>query len=438
MKLLIHAMIALLFSGWLCATVVAQAAPAPQQPSGQDQSQDQGGRRAYTGLDAPTPPMDFTKLTAEQKRRVLIDTIRERMDLPAQADTGVLSPDLVVPQSASTTAPSTDGVLAYINFITIFFTALIMVLMIYFVWRYRSRSPDQPDPENVSTHSTTLELTWTVIPTCIVLVMFALGFRDFLNQAVAPPNAYRVDVTASMWTWQFMYPNGRTSSDLLLPAGRPVVFYLNSQDVLHSFFVPAFRIKKDVVPGRFNNVWTQPTTPGIFEIFCTEYCGTNHSRMVAKCFVFAPDRYDEALAWLTNIYDDPITGEPRPPEQVGAVLYETRGCIGCHSVDGSIKQAPTWKNLYGSTRTFADGSTRTADDAYIRQSIQQPSTQLVVGYGASMPSYAGQLDDRDINSIIAYLKSLSDDYKQTTTGDKVGPGQSQSIPPQQPAGGDGR
>ena len=378
--------------------------------SGQEPPPDQSGMGSrIVQPSADQPPLETEKLTPEQQRTLLIEKIQADMGLPAQKDTGTLAEEsYFYPQSASTTAPSTDGVLAYINVITFIFTALILLLMGYFAVRYRSRSPDQPDPENVATHSTTLELTWTVIPTCIVLIMFALGFRDYLSQAVPPPNADRIEVQAMMWSWSFRYPNGRIANDLHLPAGRPVQFAVTSADVLHSFFIPAFRIKKDVVPGRVNTLWTEPTTPGIYEIFCTEYCGTNHSRMIAKCFIYPPERYDEALAWITNIYDDPITGQRRPPEVIGRVLYEQRGCIGCHSTDGTVKQAPTWRNLYGSTRTFTDGSNRVADDAYIRQSILQPSSQLIQGYGASMPSYAGQLTEDDIKFITAYIRSISE------------------------------
>lgn len=428
MKLLKWTSTAIVLCGLAGAPAAAQDAPAQsadgsQQTAATTQPSTQPATQPVRTLDVP-----WDQLTPEQQREKVVEEVQRRMELPPQADTGVNSPNWFVPQSASTTAPSTDGVLAYINFVTVFFTVLILALMIYFVIRYRKRHPDEPDPENVATHSTTLELTWTVIPTCIVLVMFALGFRDFLGLAVAPPNAYRIDVTARMWSWQFTYPNGRISSDLHLPANQPVVFYLQSQDVLHSFFVPAFRIKKDVVPGRFNNLWVEATEPGIFDLYCTEYCGTNHSRMVAKCFVYPPERYTEALEWMTNIYVNPITGEPLPPEQVGLALYEQRGCVGCHSTDGSIRQAPTWKDLYGATRTFVDGSTRIADDEYIRQSILQPANQLVVGFGASMPSYAGQMDDRDINSIIAYIRSLSTPAKQIN-GETVSPAESQSLPP---------
>jgi cytochrome c oxidase subunit 2 len=257
--------------------------------------------------------------------------------------------------------------------------------------------------------------------------MFALGFRDFLHSTVPPPNAYRVDVLGRMWNWQFTYPNGRSSNDLHIPKDTPVQFFLTSQDVIHSLYIPAFRMKKDVVPGRFNNLWVEATEEGIFDIFCTEYCGTDHSRMLAKCFVYSEDNYPAALDRITNIYEDFVTGEPLPPEQVGAALWTAKGCIGCHSTDGSILQAPTWKDLFGSTRIFTDGSSVVADENYIRQSILEPHVRIVQGYGATMPTFAGQLDDRDLSSIIAYIQSLSGEFKRTQGGQILGPGQSQSI-----------
>lgn len=435
MKLLLCTILAILLVGLLALTGFAQDAPqggrlppATQSAAPPAQQQRPVGQAMVVGGDEPQAGIE--EKTPEQRREETVAAIREETGLPAQRDTGRLSDDWFLPQSASETAPSTDGVLAYINIVTVFFTVLILALMIYFAIRYRSRSPDEPDPENVSTHSTTLELTWTVIPTCIVLIMFALGFRDFLHQTVSPPNAYRIDVLASMWTWQFTYPNGARTEDLHIPVDRPVQFYVTSQDVIHSFFIPAFRIKKDVVPGRFNHIWTEPTAVGVFDVFCTEYCGTNHSRMLAKCFVYPQNQYDSMLARISNIYVNFPDGSPRTPEQVGAALYAARGCIGCHTTDGSVRQAPTWKNLYGSTRTFLDGTTAVADHAYIRQSILQPAEHIVVGYGASMPSFAGQLDDRDINSIIAYLKTLSENVKQVQGSDEtIKPGESQSLPP---------
>ena len=419
MKLLTSLTIAITL--FAAAPALGQDAPATQPA--------EAGRAPTPAAAAPAPAgAGADEQTPEEKRTAMIAAIMDEMKLPEQRDTGVLSPDPIVPQRASEGAGRTDAVLAFINFVTLFFTVLILGLMILFAIRYRSRGPDAPDPEGVATHSTTLELTWTIIPTCIVLVMFALGFRDFLHSTVAPPTAYRVDVLGRMWNWQFTYENGRSSSDLHIPKGRPVQFYLTSQDVIHSLFIPAFRMKKDVVPGRFNTIWTEATQEGIFDIYCTEYCGTNHSRMIAKCFVYPEENYPAALDRITNIYEDFVTGEPLPPEQVGAALWSAKGCIGCHSVDGSILQAPSWKGLYGSQRTFLDGTSAVADENYIRQSILQPHTQIVQGYGATMPSYAGQLDVRDINSVIAYIRSLNDGTKQAQeTGEVLGPGQSQSI-----------
>ena len=217
-----------------------------------------------------------------------------------------------MPQAASVQAADTDAIFDFIMWVTIFFTVLVAVLMTWFLIRYRARSDDEPDPTGLATHSTTLELTWTVIPTCIVLVMFTLGFRGYLNDTIAPPNAYTVNVTGASWYWNFKYPNGAITTDLHLPKDRAVKFVLHSTDVLHSLYIPAFRLKKDVVPGRYNQFWVEPNRAGVYELFCTEYCGTSHSQMVAKCFVYEPEDYDTMLAKISNLYVDFAPASPSP------------------------------------------------------------------------------------------------------------------------------
>lgn len=434
MKLLITSILtAALIAGLACALGLArvQEAPAgqaaPALVEGSATSATGQTTTAPTTLPAAAAAAADQNLTPEQERTAMVEAIREEMDLPVQADTGVDAPNFWMPQSASAEAPSTDGVYWYITWVTIIFTVLILGLMGYFAFfKYRHREGD-PDPEGVATHSTTLELTWTIIPTCIVLVMFTLGFRDFLGQTVGPPNAYEITATGQMWQWSFTYPNGAITTDLHIPKDQPVRFVLQSTDVIHSLFIPAFRLKKDVVPGRFNQFYATPTEAGIFEVYCTEYCGTNHSRMIAKCFVYPEERYDEMLARISNIYFKFPSGEPRSPVEVGEALWSTRGCRGCHSVDGSIVQAPSWRNLFGATRTFNDGSTGVADENYLRESIVEPQVKIVAPYSASMPSFAGQLTEQDLNSIIAYIKSVSESAKSVQDGEVVRPGESQSL-----------
>ena len=442
MKLLTTLTSTLLLTGLLGAPALAQDAPAKAdasstQPGAAEAKAAVEGsltkpaeqiEEAAKGSNAQGGTVNGAPASEDAKREKFIDDIREMMDLPAQHDTGLESPNVWMPQEASDQAPQTDGLFWFIMWVSVFFTVGITAVMIYFAIIYRRREGD-PDPEPAATHSTTLEITWTVIPTCIVLLMFTLGFRGFLENQISPPNAYEVQVMGRMWKWSFTYPNGATTPDLHIPQNRPIKFVLQSEDVLHDLYIPAFRMKKDAVPGRYNSYWVQPNTAGVYQIFCAEYCGTDHSKMHAKCFVYPENRYDEMLAKISNIYIDFTNGQPVPPAQVGQALWAQKGCQGCHSVDGSILNAPTWKGLWMEKQQLSDGTEVVADENYIRESILYPQKKIVAGWGNAMSSYLGQLDDRDINSIIAYMKTLSDDVKQTSDGTIVKPGESQSLAP---------
>ena len=441
MKLLTSVTTTVLLTGLLGTAAFAQDAAATTQPGAAEAKAAVDGSLmkpaeqvaaaakaggSQSGATLATPA-DLAK-----QRQDYIDSIREANDLPPEQDTGWrgmnAANDWWMPQAASEQAPRTDGLFWFIMWVTVFFTVAICAVMLYFIIKYRRREGD-PDPEPAATHSTTLEITWTVIPTCIVLLMFTLGFKGFLENQLSPSNAYEVQVMGQMWNWNFTYPNGASTPDLHIPQGRPVKFTLQSADVLHDLYIPAFRMKKDAVPGRFNSYWVEPTQAGVFDIFCAEYCGTNHSRMLAKCFVYPPEKYNDMLAQISNIYVDFGTKEPIAPAKVGEALWTMKGCSGCHSVDGSIRNAPSWKDLYGHEAPMSDGTTVKADENYIRESILYPQKQIVAGWGNAMPSYLGQLDDRDINSIIAYMKTLTDDAKTTPDGDVVTPADSQSLAP---------
>lgn len=309
-----------------------------------------------------------------------------------------------MPPRASTVAGEVDGLFSFIFWLTVFFFCLVLVLMLAFVLKYRHRE-GQPQPAPPPAHSTALELTWTVIPTVLVLIIFYFGFRGYLHMSVAPPNAYEITVNAKMWNWEFIYPNGHVDTELHVPVDMPVRLVLNSQDVIHSFYVPQFRVKKDVVPGRFNRAWFQATEQGDFDLYCAAYCGNGHSRMLAKVVVHDLDGFrkwlDNASNWETHM----------TPVQAGQMLFNTRGCTQCHTVDGSRLVGPTLKNLYGEQVPLSDGSTVLADDNYIRESLYDPAAKIVAGYQPQMPSYKASMKDRDVMAIVAYLRSLSDKHK---------------------------
>ena len=322
-----------------------------------------------------------------------------------------------MPVRASSYAGDVDRVFYFILGVATFFFTLITVLMILFVVRYRRRAGQAAEAS--PNHSFKLELTWTIIPVIIVIAIFIMGFRGFMNMTTEPANSYEIVVTAYKWAWAFTYPNGYVDSNLHVPANRPIKLVLTSQDVIHSLFVPAFRIKKDAVPGRYNRTWFEATEvntdPG-YDLLCAEYCGTSHSAMIAKVFVHDPSEFNSWLEQASQ-WEGRMT-----PLQRGAQLYSQRGCTQCHSTDGHAVIGPTFKNLWDrtveGTTAFTDGRKLSqllgpdygAED-YIRESLYKPDNHTVAGYTPAMPSYEGQIKENDLPAMIAYLKSLSDKYK---------------------------
>lgn len=320
-------------------------------------------------------------------------------------------PTFWMPQQSSTVAGDVDWVYYLVYWVNVIFFLLVISMMVWFVIRYRHRK-GQPKHEATAGHSTALELTWTIVPTIIVIVIFYYGFRGYLALAVEPPNAYEITATGKMWNWSFTYPNGYVSPELHVPADTPVRLVLTSDDVLHSLFIPDFRVKKDVVPGRFNRLWFQAskmdktsTTPEEHDLYCTEYCGTNHSAMITKAVVHDPTEFRAWLEGASN-WEGKMS-----PIQAGAELYKSRGCAQCHSVDGMVVTGPTWKDLYGSDVKLTNGQTVVADEAYIRESILYPNAKIHQGFQPVMPSYLGSMKERDINALIAYMKSISENFE---------------------------
>src|SRR5665213_104948 len=305
-----------------------------------------------------------------------------------------------LPEQASKVAPSMDALFNFILGINIFFSSLIMAGLIYFVIRYRHRGENRAhDP--TAGHSTALELTWTIIPTLLTLVIFYYGFRGYLHASVMPPNAYEITADGKTWSWQFLYPNGHSDPELHLVNNKPCVFALQSDDVIHDLFIPAFRMKKDVVPGRFNRMWVEPTKAGTYDVYCAMYCGTNHSTMRAQCIVH--NTQAEFDAWLARVSDwEKIT----PFVTEGKLLY-SQNCAQCHSVDGSKIVGPTWKDMYASIVPLEGGKTVLADDAYVLESIEYPAAKIVSGFPNVMPSFKGHFPPNEIKAITWYMKSIS-------------------------------
>ena len=305
-----------------------------------------------------------------------------------------------LPEAASSSAASVDRVFQFIFWVCLVFFVLITVLAVWFVVRYRHR-PGRKAADPVPHHNLALELTWSGIPLILVVVIFVLGFRGYLDLSTPPRGAYEVQVTAQKWKWSFTYPNGYVDENLHVPANTPVRLVMSSVDVIHSLYVPAFRIKRDVVPGRYATAWFEATRPGEYQVFCAEYCGTDHSNMLATVVVHPEGEFERWLEEASNFL------ATLPPVEAGRKLYQARGCAQCHSTDGSAKVGPTFRGLFGEPQTLASGERVVVDENYIRESILEPQAKVVAGYEPVMPTYQGRLKDEEIAALIAYIKSLN-------------------------------
>lgn len=294
-----------------------------------------------------------------------------------------------------TTTQAVDPVFMFIVGACLVMLIGITVAMIWFVVRYhRSRAPQ---PTSQMEGSLWLEIVWTALPTLLVLAMFYYGWSGYLSLRSVPQGAMQVTATARMWSWSFQYENGKTGGKLYVPIGKPVQVNLESVDVLHGFYVPAFRVKRDVVPGMKNHVWFVATRPGSYDIFCSQYCGTSHSAMIATVEAVPREQF---AAWLNE--------EKGGAEHPGLALMEKYGCLGCHSLDGSSKVGPTFKGLFGSKVAVTKGGMPTvllADDAFLRESILVPSATVVAGFPPIMPATA-DLPEAELAALVDYLKEI--------------------------------
>lgn len=305
-----------------------------------------------------------------------------------------------MPERASSVAGSVDAVFAFIFWLSAFFLALILALTVAFVVRYRRR-PSRPAPEPSPSHDTRLELLWSGIPLALVFVIFGIATRTYLRMTEDGPGGtpLMVNVTARKWSWWFDHPGGKGAPELHLVAGRPTRLVMVSADVIHSLYVPDFRLKQDVVPGRFTKMAFTPTLAGSFPIVCAEFCGTNHSRMDAMAVVH-PDQasFD---AWAS-------AGRPAGPSlvELGRHVFLSKGCMGCHSDDGTPRVGPTFRNLWGRDEKLVGGGTIRVDEDYVRESILKPAAKVVSGFANVMPPVP--LDERELQAVAAYLQSLKD------------------------------
>lgn len=324
-----------------------------------------------------------------------------------------------IPESASTIADDVDAVYFYISGVTVFFVTLISLVIIFFVIRYRRRNPFEiPRPIEGSTK---LETLWSVIPLIIAMTIFAWGAKVYFAQYRPPQNAMEVYVVGKQWMWKFQHTTGqREINELHVPFGRKVKLIMTTEDVIHDFFVPAFRTKMDVVPGKYTTLWFEATKPGRYHLFCAEYCGMNHSGMRGYIEVMEPDDFDNWLAGNANATS---------PAAAGQTMYESLGCASCHGANAEGGRGPALLGVFGSNVTLNNGQTVRADESYLRESIINPQAKIVTGFGPIMPSFQGQVTEEQLLSLVAYMKSLSTAKPETPTAKPPAAGTPQSANP---------
>jgi cytochrome c oxidase subunit 2 len=307
---------------------------------------------------------------------------------------------LILPPQGSTIAPEVDALFHFIFYVTLFFFILVVAGIMYFSWRYRQVG--KPELTSGIAHNFRLELLWTIIPSIFVIIIFAWGFKTYIKMAVVPKDALEIKVTGQRWHWTFDYPDGRTGvNELVVPVDKPVKLLMSSTDVIHSFYVPGFRIKKDVLPNRYTILWFEGARTGEYELYCAEYCGQGHSQMLGNIKVLSDREYND---WLQSGDQGGASGLTL--EQKGERLYTSRACYTCHSIDGSAKVGPSFKGIFNHSVTLANGTKITADENYLRESILDPQAKIVAGFQPVMPTYQGIIKDKEIDALIAYIKSL--------------------------------
>jgi cytochrome c oxidase subunit 2 len=338
------------------------------------------------------------------------------------------------PQQASTTAAHVDALLWFLFTVTASMGLLVAFLLFYFCIRYRRRPGDGRPPLTKSSHA--LEWFWTITPLGVFAVMFVWGAIVYVDAFHAPPDATRIYGIGRQWMWKFQHPEGqREINTLHVAVGTPVQVLLTSEDVIHSFFVPAFRIHMDVLPNRYTSVWFQATRAGQYHLFCSQYCGTNHAGMIGTVVAMEQSDFER---WLALHAEGSLALE-------GRKVFLKYRCISCHSADAKAR-APVLENLYGSTVRLNTARTVVADDGYIRESILDPGAKLVAGYENIMPTFRGQVSEEEIYALIAYLRSLGhgqtpsrvEDYPpptatppiNTTAPDSATPDGKPSVPKQ--------
>lgn len=314
-----------------------------------------------------------------------------------------LNSSALFPREASTIAPYTDALYFFLLLITVVGLLLVGALIFGFSVRYRKdRNPVATQVEG----STLLEATWTIIPLALFLIVFVWGALLYFRIYNPPANAMNIYVVGKQWMWKAEHPGGQHEiNNLHVPTGQPIQLTMISQDVFHSFSIPDFRVKREVIPGRYSTVWFEATTPGTYHIFCTQYCGTKHSGMIGEVTVLTPEDYKTWTEGSTSGMSLAQNGER---------LFASMGCNACHS-GGPAARGPNLANVYGSKLKLANGSEVLVNEAFLRDTILNPSQHLTAGYAPIMPTYQGQISEEGLIDLVEFIKSLKTNYRVQQT-----------------------
>lgn len=308
--------------------------------------------------------------------------------------------DVFMPTQGTEIAKRYDNLYGFLVLISFVSCAILIGGMIYFVLKYKRKTNNDKTP--YITHDTRLEILWSVVPLILFLFVFAWGWVIYNDMRTFPKDSLEISVSGKQWAWTAEYKNGVKSTEVVVPVNRNVKIILSSEDVIHSFYVPSFRIKQDAVPGRYTAVWFNSEKLGEFHVFCTEYCGTSHSAMLTKVRVVSQEDFDK---WLTGESEIGLL----PPAQRGAKIFQTRACASCHNVDSpAVKIGPSLFNRWGKPDDVDNGQIITFDENYVRDSVMNPQAHIATGFPkpSPMPSFQGQLSESDLSALIEYLKSL--------------------------------
>ena len=306
-----------------------------------------------------------------------------------------------MPEQGTQIAKQVDNLYGFLLVVSFISCAILIGGMVYFAIKYKRKSANDKTP--YITHDTRLEVLWSVVPLIIFLFVFAWGWVVYHDMRSMPENALEVHVTGKQWAWTMEYKNGVKATELVVPVNKDIKIILGSEDVIHSFFIPSFRIKQDAVPGRYSALWFKAEKLGEFHVFCTEFCGTNHSTMLTKVKVVPQEDFDK---WLTEESEIGLL----PLAKRGAKFFQTRACASCHNVENdAVKVGPSLYKKWGTDKVFEDGSKDKFDENYVRQSILEPQAKIVKGFPkpSPMPSYQGQLSESELSALIEYIKDLN-------------------------------